>query len=359
MGNNILYFKKYKFLVITAFFIFYSCENNQIIENNDINNSSFESWLIDDDFIQWGCSGQDCIPNLDSPISVDKYNENLNYLDDNDLVVGVKVNDSYIAYPHSILNWHEVINEQDYTISYCPLTGSALNINSNYGFGVSGMLYNSNLIMYDKSTNSYWPQMFLKSAFGEEKGTKIPMNPLLETTWKTWKLLFPETKAISSNTGYSRDYNSYPYGDYKNNQEIFFPMELYDYRLPAKERVLGILLGDKAKAFVISQMGDIYINNLIINGDSLVIFGSKLNNFAIAYKTELIFNIDKNNVENGELLFIDTFSDSKWNILGEAISGEMTGTILEPIKSYISYWFAWVAFNPQTEIYNIESFCES
>lgn len=276
------------------------------------------TWLVDESFIQWGCPGQDCIPNLTNPRLVDRGSDELTYLDDGDLVVGVKKGNSIVAFPHPILDWHEVVNAADYTVSYCPLTGSAVHVDDDRGFGVSGLLYNSNLIMYDKETNSFWPQMFLKSASGELRGDELPIERMIETTWKTWRTLFPETQVLSSKTGYSRNYQAYPYGSFKTDENVYFPVKTLDSRLHVKERVLGILENDQAKAYVIDDMDTLSVLHEEVGDENYVIVGSSLNNFAVAYRTDKTFDPAEVDVDNGSLLLRDRETDSEWNIFGEA-----------------------------------------
>ena len=241
------------------------------------------TWLINESFIQWGCPQKDCIPSLTNPSLVPADSPYLSYLDDTDLVIGVKDGDNYIAFPHPILDWHEIINESNYSISYCPLTGSAVNIRNESDYGVSGLLYNSNLIMYDKRSDSYWPQMSLICAAGSRRGESIESEKMLETNWGTWKKLYPQTLAVSSNTGYDRNYYDYPYGNYKSNNSILFPVESTNYSLPAKTRVLTIIEGDESKAFVISDFVTFTIHHTQLGGSPVVIFGSSVYNFAAAY----------------------------------------------------------------------------
>jgi len=310
------------------------------------------TWLINENNIFWGCSGQDCIPALSLPAMVPVGSSALNYLNDEDLVVGVKVGDQYLAYPHPVLDWHEVINAEDYTISYCPLTGSALKITNDLDFGVSGMLYNNNLIMYDKDNNSFWPQMLLKSAAGAHRSDLLQLDGIVETTWGTWRKLYPDTKAVSQNTGYERDYNRYPYGSYKSDNALYFPVEQVDNRLPRKARVLGLLNNGESEAFRISQFGDISVHHVEVGGDSFVIFASDVHNFAVAYKTERHFTVAISSIDNGILTFQDTETESEWTLFGNAVNGALTGEHLDPARGYIAYWFAWAAFNPETTLWD-------
>ena len=308
------------------------------------------TWLVNESYVQWGCSKKDCIPSLTSPSLVSSDSPYLSYLDDNDLVIGIKDGENYIAFPHSILDWHEVINGSDYSISYCPLTGSAFNMADDNGFGVSGLLYNSNLVMYDKRTDSYWPQMSLVCAAGSRRGENLSTSNMMETTWGTWRQLYPQTLAVSSDTGYDRNYYEYPYGNYKTNNAIFFPIENSINTLPAKSRVLAIIEEETSKAFVISDFVTFSIHHTNVGGTPIVIFGSSVHNFAMAYETDKEFQLKSGEISSGDLVFEDIETGSEWNIFGESTSGVHTGQNLEKANSMIAFWFSVAAFYPETEV---------
>ena len=109
-------------------------------------------------------------------------------------------------------------------------------------FGVSGLLFDNNLILFDRRTDSLWSQMRLESICGALSGTKPPLLPVVQSTWAAWKALYPETTVVSFNTGFSRNYDVYPYGDYDqlDSTQLLFPQTTIDPRLPMKENVLGI-----------------------------------------------------------------------------------------------------------------------
>lgn len=337
-------------LILTITFLFIGC-NNPASSSVNLDESD---WLIDTDFIRQGCfSGKDCIPSLENAKKSAINGDNLNYLDDLDLVAGVWNGKEYVAFPHPILDWHEIINEDGYVISYCPLTGSALHFDASSEFGVSGLLYNSNLIMYDRDSDSYWPQMFLASASGDKKGEKISLKPLLETTWKNWKSLFPNSMVVNSSTGFSRNYNAYPYGRYKtcNSQDcgdfIYFPLERLDDRLPAKERVLSIITQSVQKAYVISSFATARVINETIAGNNYTVVISGNENIAIAFESKDALSIQSWSPSNGSIILADT-QGNQWNILGRSLNN---GTNLQAANSFISYWFSQAAFYPNTEIY--------
>jgi hypothetical protein len=214
-----------------------------------------------------GCSGRDCIPPLDSPTMVPVGDAALSYLNDDDIVLGVLTADGPRAYPHNILWWHEVANEEiageAFAITLCPLTGSGLRFDrrsfvdgQTVRLGVSGLLYNSNLIMWDRETESIWSQMRLEALSGPQMGSPSPMLPVLEMTWLAWRTLHPATLALSSATGFSRDYRSYPYVrgglDYRTNDNDTFSSTRPppDDQFENKDMVFGVSVNGSVKGYV-------------------------------------------------------------------------------------------------------------
>jgi hypothetical protein len=326
-----------------------------IISCTNAINISDQEWSINDEFIREGCfNGKDCIPSIDSPNFSNINSENIEFIDEEELIVGIWDGDQYIAFPHSILDWHEIVNGNGYSISYCPLTGSALNISMKHEFGVSGMLFNSNLIMYDRQTDSLWPQMLLKSASGNRIDEQLKIKPILETTWANWKKLYPDSKVLNSNTGFNRDYDKYPYGEYKTcnsstcQDYIYFPVENQDNRLPAKERVLTIINNETAHAVRInSNIPKLF--SIDVNSVKHVVIISGKENIAISFKTDRNLKIEKWDISSGKIILFDENSGEKWNILGVSISNSNTDNLIIA-NSYIAYWFSVAAFFPDIEI---------
>jgi len=225
--------------------------------------ASSGDWLVNTNYVRDGGPGKDGIPALIDPemthFKQRDYFDKEFYLNNNDLVVGIRVDTVVIAYPHPILNWHEIVNHKAnntyLAISYCPLTGTAVCWNRELEggittFGVSGLLYNNNVLPYDRATESLWSQIRNECIFGDLVSTRAEIIPIVETTWDTWKSMYPDTWVLTNNTGYQWDYTYYPYGDYKTLDEmIFFPISNKDERLPAKERAYAIILGGKAKVY--------------------------------------------------------------------------------------------------------------
>jgi len=310
-----------------------------------------------------GCNGgRDCIPSLSNPLFVDK--ENVTYLRDTDRVLGLLLNGEPIAIPHNILWWHEIVNldqgSESLAVTYCPLTGSTISIDRSdldgVEFGVSGLLYKTNLIMYDrKNPSSLWPQMSLASKCGDATGTQLTTSPIFEMNWKGWTDLYPNTKVISEATGHSRDYERYPYNNYEtiDNENILFPFGKLDDRRPPKERVLGIRTSTGSMAFPFGEFEEKQENQIVeveLDGNNIAIFWDAEKEAAIAFNTFVEGVIAHFEVQDGK--FVDTSSGSVWSIDGRAIDGPLAGSVIEQVpNSYIAFWFAWAAFHDQVDIW--------
>ncbi|WP_462253445.1 DUF3179 domain-containing protein [Ekhidna sp.] len=319
-------------------------------------------WSIPQNEVLDGGPGKDGIPALVDPEMVTVGGSNLDYLNDDDLVIGIKRGDDIRAYAHPILDWHEIINDQigdDFVaITYCPLTGTAIGWDRHVNgelttFGVSGLLYQSNLIPYDRSTDSNYSQMLTIGVNGDQIDNRPSTHHLVETTWATWKRWYPETKITSSRTGHNRSYGFYPYGDYMNTENLIFPISNPDGRLHAKERVLGVVGQNES---VIAFQFDSFTENAVIDteidGERLIIIGSQNENWMLAFKPatidgqQPIYSIS----DQGAILFTDDFGN-QYDGFGTIVEGPNVGMQLETYESFIGFWFAWATFYPQVQIF--------
>lgn len=354
---------KTKILVlIGAILLTVACKKKDTdFSNSEDRSSTTNDWLIPITGVFDGGPGKDGIPALENPPFI--VADMATYLSDDDLVLGYVYRGEARAYPHLILDWHEIINDDIQNLSlaiiYCPLTGTGIGWNRNVGdetttFGVSGLLYNSNIIPYDRETDSNWSQMLLKSVSGKRSGTLSTNFNLIETTWETWKLMYPNTKVVSFNIGYNRNYGSYPYGDYRTSDFLLFPVNNYDNRLPNKERVLGVLHGTSSKAYSIEGFSDtISVISDVVDNELLVIIGSKKKNFIVAYQRELSDGtvLSFTPVQNDLPVIMEDNEGSRWDVSGIAISGPRKGNKLEAITQFMGYWFAWAAFYPEIDLH--------
>ena len=244
------------------------------------------------------------------------------WLKNEDRVLGIEIAGEARAYPVRILNWHELVNDQiadqNFTISYCPLCGSGMVFATNIAdtaleFGVSGLLYNSDMLLYDRNSESLWSQLLAKAISGPLKGTVLPQIPVMHTSWKHWRTLHPQTVVLSRDTGFKRDYRKSPYRGYAHSRKLYFKV---NHKAPKtyhpKENILGIESDGKFKAYPFSELE-----------------------------------------KNGKTSFSDTFNGEKFVILWDRAS--KTATVEDqsghPYPTVVAFWFAWFTFHPETEVF--------
>ena len=245
------------------------------------------------------------------------------WLNDDDYVIGVKKGSISKAYPFRILVWHEAVNDEiDGTpvlVNYCPLCGSAMVFErkiqgKTYTFGISGLLYQSNVLFYDHQTESLWSQLDMKAVSGEMKGTEFEVYPSTMATWKEWKKENPDTLVLSRDTGFERDYSRDPYSGYEKSGSVMFPVKRKSDKYHPKEKILVVISGDDMKAYPFSELE---------KGDDKL--------------------IDK----VGGKEFLINFNDGK-NVEVQSKDKD------QQLKSLVTYWFAWYAFKPDTPVYKIQ-----
>ncbi len=323
-----------------------------------------EACSLDVEQFRDGGVGKDGIPALTNPTFASA--PSATYLSDDSRVIGLVAGDRAIAIPHNILWWHEITNieldGEPLAVTYCPLTGSSMAFNRRSAggaeFGVSGLLYQSNLTMYDRNTEeSFWPQMNRQAGCGERDGTQLAMAPVIEMSWAGWQALHPDTEVLSGQTGFPRNYaeSGYPYGDYEveNNSRLLVTLPI-DPRRPPKERVLGIP-GTDAVAYPFGLLDDGSPMRALadtIDGQPVVIFWDRAKRAAMAYRpvvdgSPVTFEIHEGRIE-------DTTTGSAWEVDGRAVEGELAGARLEPIaEAYVAFWFAWAVFEENTRVWGV------
>ena len=324
-------------------------------------------WLIDENFIFDGGPGADGIPSLENPNFESA--STISTVNPDDLAVAVKHAGEVKIYPQDIMDWHEIVNDgpddDPMTLSYCPLTGSATAwkgtiAHANQSFGVSGLLYNSNLLLYDRETRSLWSQMYEAAVFGPRIRELPDRLQLIEAKFGTLRGMFPDAMTMNRATGFIRDYPQYPYGNYREAAGLLYPVTNADNRMHPKTRVIGVRDGEgvddtvTAKVYQLGGFGDstVAINDQVGNL-SIVVVGNTALDFAVIYDREL---------EDGTIL---TFSPIEgdganimrddegnvWDAFGMAVSGPRAGTQLSMTNSYTAFWFAWVAHFPDSDFH--------
>ncbi len=277
-----------------------------------------ENSLITADLILNGGPAKDGIPAIDKPLFI-KVNK-ADFLLDDTPVLGMEYNGLSKAYPINILNWHEIVNDQfndqPVVITFCPLCGSGMafsaSIDGNtYTFGVSGLLYNSDVLLYDRQTESLWSQLMSKAISGSHKGRQLVSLPVLHTTWLDWKTRHPDTLVLSTETGFSRNYSDSPYTDYLHSPQTMFPLTATSRRYHPKEAVLGLELDGHFRVYPFIELEkSVALFTETVNGESITI------RFNHKHRSAAVYN--------------------------------QQGVQLPAVKTF---WFAWYAFHPETEVY--------
>ena len=318
-------------------------------------------------------AGRDAIPSLTNPNLVAADDVRADYLLPTDRVIGIKVGSEYLAFPHNVLWWHEIVNMSDLglAITYCPLTGSSM-VFSNAAaagaeFGVSGLLFENNLVMFDRSASgveeSLWPQMLRVGRCGAAEGQSLTMYRSIEIEWEDWVALHPDTRVLSRETGFNRNYQLYPYGNYEEESNPFTLMPLgpnLDGRRPPKERVLGIPFedeGGRARVFPFGSLrlaGDLAVVQETVgvpgSENPIVVFWDSDAAAAAAFRPQVGSQDLTFEVTNGA--FVDLETESQWNIDGEALSGPLAGSTLPIVtEAYVSFWFAFARFFPNLDLW--------
>ncbi len=304
--------------------------------------------------IRSGGPPKDGIPSIDNP-KFSKATE-ANFMSNSDIVIGLEINGDTRAYPLFILVWHEIVNDKvgglPVAITYCPLcfTNQVFERvidGQEVEFGTSGKLYNSNLVMYDRLTDSYWSQALGKAITGELAGLDLKIIPFDVITWEDWKLVHPDTLVLTTDTGHIRSYGNDPYGDYYTNSSIYFPVENDDSRMHPKEIILGFNEGDSYKAYKQQDVESFTVINDQIDNKPIMLVSLYPENARAFDRTlddkilDFDFQVDK---------IIDIQTKSEWSYEGIAISGPMKGAELTRIPFNPGFWFEWVAFHPDTEV---------
>jgi hypothetical protein len=297
----------------------------------------------------------DGIPSIDKPKFIEA--SQAQSMNDDDLVIGLKLNGQTKAYPLFILVWHEIVNDKlgdtPVAVTYCPLCFTTqvfertLN-GTEVQFGTSGKLYNSNLVMYDRLTGSYWSQALGQSIKGSLAGSELQRIPFDLAKWSDWKSSYPDSLVLTTDTGYQRAYGSDPYGNYYTSTEIIFPVAHKDDRIHPKEIIAGYHNLNSYKAYKFHDVESAKVINDKINGKEILLV-SLYPNMIRAFDREA----DGNSIEfvfsDGKIM--DKQTKSEWNFDGQAVTGPLKGKHLERIALNPGFWFEWVAFHPDTEIY--------
>jgi hypothetical protein len=319
------------FVVLLVLLFYYDSSpspDQDFINHININSDEIKTtsdgtkYIVDPDKIRRGIARpgniKDVIPSIDSPkyISVEEADE---WIEDNELVLAFEHKGVKRVYPLQILVSHEIVNDfvanDPILITYCPLCGSGIAYERTIDgetveFGTSGKLYNSNLIMYDRKTETYWQQIDGKAILGPLTGLELTELSIDTVAWREYKDIHADAEVLSKDTGFVRDYGNDPYGSYYEDSYLIFPVENEDNRIHPKTPVVGIEIDGMYKAYKVSDFEETPIIEDNFNG----------------------VNIKLEKKEDGIIVITNT--DTNEEIVKEG-----------------DFWFAWYAFHPETELY--------
>ena len=282
--------------------------------------------------------------------------------------------DDVRAYPIQILIWHEIVNDTvgglPVAITFCPLCNTAIAFDRRVqertlSFGTTGKLRFSDLVMYDRQTESWWQQATGQAIIGALTGTQLTPLPAQTISWGTFKEAFPGGKVLSRHTGYNRAYGQNPYVGYDDvNSSPFLYRGPNDPRLRPVERVVTVSLGGEDVAYPFSALEKLRVANDTVGGRKIVVIFEKgvtsaLDRSSIPESRDIgTAGVFERAVGGKVLTFVvagggitDAQSGSTWTILGIAITGPMAGTHLVPVVHGQHFWFAWAVFRPKTRVY--------
>jgi len=322
--------------------------------------------------LQSGGPGRDGIPPIDNPKATSAAKAD-GWLSDREPVLAVELGGRARAYPVQILVWHEIANDRLggrlIAVTYCPLCNSSLVFDRRVhgrtlSFGTTGNLRNSDLVMWDRQTESWWQQLTATAVVGGLAGTRLTVLPSQTLSWRDFKRRYPDGDVLSRDTGADRPYGRTPYDQYDRPD---VPPFLYegrtDDRLPPKERVVAVFGRRETAVYPFSRLAKDPVVDDEVGGLPVVAFYkrgvvSALDQPSIARSHEVgtAAAFDRRvagrslSFERRDGRFVDRQTGSSWDITGTATAGRLRGRRLQPVRHDEQFWFALAAFVPNAHV---------
>jgi len=335
--------------------------------------TDFSRVTIDLDEVMSGGPPRDGIPAIDVP-KFDSVVQAASWLAPREPVVSVVIDKQARAYPLQLLIYHEIANDRlsgvPIAVTFCPLCNSSVVFDrrlkgKTLDFGTTGLLRKSDMVMYDRQTDSWWQQILGEGIVGEYAGARLTQIPSSIVSFEEFSAAHPQGKVVNRDTGFERPYGNNPYRGYDDiNKSPFLFRDEVDPRLPPMERVMVIAAGEAEKLYPFSILKQSGVVNDQVGETPVVLFSragllSVLDGASIKNSREvksvtafgreldgrtLVFELDGDTI-------IDKQTGSSWNLLGQAVAGELQGRSLNPVQGGVHFAFAWLAFNPDVEMY--------
>ena len=335
--------------------------------------TDFSKRSVSLDEILSGGPPKDGIPPVDHPKFV-AVGEADDWLGDREPIVVFEHDGEVRGYPWQILIWHEIVNDEvaglPVSVTYCPLCNTAIAFDRRSGgrlldFGTTGKLRHSDLLMYDRQTETWWQQATGEAIIGELTGTVLAFLPAPTVSWSDFKDQYPDALVLSRDTGHSRRYGSNPYSGYDSGRPFLY-RGTPDKRLPTMARVVVVKSGAAVVAYPMETLRKEGVINHRIGATEIVLFfragtASAVDAPSIDRGRDVGAAAVYSRTVNGRALsfrargdgFVDTETGTHWSFFGEAIEGPLAGHRLQEVVSYVPFWFAWAAFAPETPIYGL------
>ncbi len=344
-------------------------------QSTDTWRTDFTRHTVPLDEIVSGGPPKDGIPAIDQPAFVSARQAD-RWLGDREPVIVVAVGPDVRAYPLQILIWHEIVNDRvggmPVTVTYCPLCNTALVFDRRFAgrvldFGTTGRLRHSDLVMYDRQTESWWQQATGEGIVGELAGGRLTPVSAPTVSWSTFKSSHPDGRVLSRETGHDRPYGRNPYTGYDDPGGApwtrFFKKRV-DERMPAMERLVAVSTTMSSLAYPFTALRRHRVMNDEIDGRPIVVFWAPGTSSAVDASdiaggrdvgssgvfgrriAERVLTFEP----AGDGVYRDRQTGTTWNVLGMGVGGPLAGTQLEPIPHGNHFWFAWAAFKPDTRV---------
>jgi hypothetical protein len=303
---------------------------------------------------------RDAIPPIRNPVYESA--AEATWLRDQDLIIGYAAGNGAWAYPVRILNYHEIVDAvlagEPVLVSYCPLCSSGIVYSRRLDdrvltFGNTSALYESDLVMLDYQTGTYWWQVAGRGIVGQLTGQALAVLPSMTTTWGEWQRLYPSTQVLSQDTGYARRYDRDPFVGYAETVDrggFAFPVSEAgkDQRLKPAAPVLAVRVRDDARAYPLAALGRAVVMDTL-GSRTIVVFTDPTGPTGAAYEQTAGGTMLTFEVRAGAIT--DTQTGSVWNLAGRAIAGPLKDTQLTPVPARTTWWFAIVATEPGITVY--------
>lgn len=345
----------------------------QLPSSSEWPRTDFSTALIDMDEVLSGGPPKDGIPAIDTPRFVDVASAD-KWLDPREPVIGVVIAGRARAYPVQVLMWHEIVNDEmggiPLAVTFCPLCNASIVFDRRVDgrvldFGTTGRLRKSDLIMYDRPTESWWQQFSGRAIVGELAGLELARLPASITAWQDFAAAWPDAQVLSRDTGHNRPYGKNPYRGYDSIEDRpFLFRDPVDPRLPPMERVLNVDAGGVQRIYPFSALRGHAVVNDTVGDQAVVVFsrggtlsaldeGVIAESRTIASATAWASDLDGRvlRFEESDGAIVDEQTGSRWNLLGQATAGPLAGSQLRPAAGGVHFAFAWLAFNPTSDIW--------